>query len=210
MVIGFVVALSLLFAPVTMGDWSEHASFSVEEIDPSEAREGTPVLQFEDLSSDAQDAVREAFGSSNGMHRVYGVEDWPSRFAYSDTISPGSGLYVVVYEGEYYRLHSSGGGIVYPVFWLLELPFIIYGGLLGWLSLQTARGNRGPSLLLLVIVPGVVFHLLGPEFDFPLVQPLVFTALGTLAVITLAIAIRKQPLQARSNRPGTEAEQESF
>lgn len=198
--VGLVVALSLLAAPVTMGDWSEQAIFSVQQVDPADVKEDTPVLHFDELSPDAQHAVRQAITDPDGMHRVYGVEDWPSRFYYSDTISPGAGLYVVVYQGQHYRLTTSAMGGFLFVYWLLELPFVLYGFLLGWLSIQTNRDTRRRAFLEKAILPGVAFHLLGPELDFPIVEPMVFSALGVLAVFALTVAIVNDRLRHRPNQ----------
>lgn len=98
-----IAALSLVGAPVTMADWGEQASFSAEHIDKSQVSEGMPILQYENLSADAQNAVRHTIESPDGYYTVYGHEDWPDQFFYSDYAAPGHGMYAVVYEGQYYR-----------------------------------------------------------------------------------------------------------
>lgn len=72
-----IVALSLVGVPVTMADWEEQASFSTEHIAQSDVGEDTPVIQYETLPSDAQNAVRRAIESPDGSYVVYGSEDWP-------------------------------------------------------------------------------------------------------------------------------------
>ena len=69
--------------------------------------------------------------SPDGSHTVYGREDWPDRFHYSDYTAPGRGTYAIVYGGQYYRLDTYAGGGFPFVYWILELPFVAYGLLLG-------------------------------------------------------------------------------
>ncbi len=184
-IVAALVAASLVGAPVTMADWGEQATFSAEQVPQSEVHEETPVFQYETLSDPAQDAVRRAIESPDSAHTVYGSEDWPDRFVYTDYISPGQGSYAIVHEGEYYQLYTAAGG-GFPIFyWLLELPFVIYGLVLGWFVHDMSRGGMSPGHILLATVPGIGFHLFGPEFDFPLLEPIHFAALGVLAVTGL-------------------------
>lgn len=187
-----VLALSLLFAPVTMWDWSEQASFSVERIDESDVDEETPVLQYHSLSPQAQRAVESAIRSPDGHHVVYGREDFPDDFAYSDHSEPGYGLYVVVYEGQHYQLYTYAGGSFPFVYWLYELPFVLYGALLLWVATRTARGERSSRAASLAALPGVVIHLLGPEFDFPLVAPGTLVAFGVVSLVALAGVLARE------------------
>lgn len=175
------VALSLVAAPVTMADWGEQASFSVERIDESRIDAETPVLQHRTLSPTAQTAVRRAIEDPDNAHVVYGREDFPDEFAYSDYSEPGYGLYVVVYEDQYYRLYTYAGGGFPFVYWLYELPFVLYGIALGWVAARVRSGDRSPATATLAAFLGILFHLLGPEFDFPLVAPMQFVGLGALA-----------------------------
>lgn len=180
-----VVALSLVGAPLTMADWSEQASFSVESVERLQVDEETPVLRYETLSADGQRAVRQAIESPDGQHVVYGSEDWPEEFFYSDYIAPGQGMYAVVYEGQHYRLttHAAGG---FPfVYWLFELPFVVYGLVLASVGYLAYGGERSARVAALAVATGVAFHLLGPEFDFPLLHPMQFVGLGTVATVLL-------------------------
>lgn len=183
--VGMVVAISLILAPFTMADWNQQASFSVEPVDRSEISESMPIILYTNLPPDAQDAVRAAIESPDGYHVVYGVDDWPDRFFYSDYARPGRGQYVVRYDGDYYRLttFASRG---FPIgFWVLELPFIIYGLLLARVANRTSRGEQSTGVLGLVTIPGIGFHLIGPEFDFPILEPMQFVWLGMAAVIVM-------------------------
>jgi len=180
-----VVALSLAGAPWTMADWSEQADFSTERVDPSEVHDATPVLRFEELSPDARVAVRRTIESPDGFHTVYGAEDWPDRFTYSDSAVPGRGRYAVVYDGRYYELVTYAGGGFPFVYWALELPFVVYGLLLGIVGYRVHRGGRSARTAMLPAAAGVGFHLLGPELDFPLIEPMAFVGLGLVAVATL-------------------------
>ncbi|WP_396611545.1 hypothetical protein ACH9L7_15285 [Haloferax sp. S1W] len=184
-----LVALSLVAAPATMADWGEQAVFSVERIDESQVREETPVLQYDSLPADAQDAVRNAIESPDGSNTVYGAEDWPDQFFYSDYSAPGNGLYAVVYEGQHYRLYTYAGGGFPFVYWLYELPFVVYGVALAWVASRTHRGSLSPQTAALATAPGVAFHLLGPEFDFPLLDPMQFIGLGVAATVVLGVGL---------------------
>lgn len=184
-VFALLVALSLVAAPVTMGDWGEQASFSVEPIDKSQIRDDVPVIRYESLDRPAQEAVRSAIESPDHATVVYGTEDWPDRFFYSDHVSPGNGMYVIVYDGQHYRLTTYAGGGFAFVYWLYELPFALYGILLGIVAVAGFRRTVGAPAVAAAAVPGFVFHLLGPEFDFPLLSPVQYIGLGVLATLGL-------------------------
>lgn len=184
-----IIALSLVGAPVTMADWGEQASFSTERIEKSEVDEETPLLYYENLPEPARNAVRRAIDSPDGSYTVYGYEDWPDRFFYSDYSAPGQGMYAIVYEEQYYRLYTYAGGGFPFVYWLYELPFIVYGLLLGWIAYGAYQGGISARTTTLATVPGIAFHLLGPEFDFPLLAPMQFVTLGILTTIVTAIGL---------------------
>lgn len=176
-----LVALSLIAAPVTMADWGEQASFSVEPVEESQIDAETPVLQYRTLSSAGQTAVRRAIESPDDTHVIYGREDFPEEFAYSDYSEPGYGRYAVVYEGQHYRLYTYAGGGFPFVYWLYELPFVFYGLVLGRVAVRVPPGDHSPTVATSAALPGVLFHLLGPEFDFPLLAPMQFVGLGALS-----------------------------
>ena len=188
-----VVAVTLVGAPVTMADWGEQAELSVEPVERSAVDDGVPVLQYQNLSPTAQQAVRRAIESPDGSHIVYGDEDAPDRFAYSDYTEPGYGLYVVVYEGDSYRLQTYAAGGFPFVYWLMELPFVAYGVGLLWVARRTNRRHESPSRTLALAGVGLGFHLLGPALDFPLVSPTAFAALGIVATAGVAGVVTSGP-----------------
>jgi len=179
-----VVAASLVAAPVTMADWGQQASHSVEPVEQSD--DEVPVLQYESLSPGAQDAVRSAVESPDGQHTVYGREDFPEEFFYSDYAAPGQGIYVIEYEGQQYRLRTFAGGRLPFVYWLFELPSVSFGALLGLAGVRLRRGDARPATVATAAGVGTGFHLLGPEFDFPVVSPDQFVWLGVVAAVLLA------------------------
>jgi|AntRauMinimDraft_4_1070384.scaffolds.fasta_scaffold02512_4 hypothetical protein len=184
-----LVAFSLVGAPITMADWGEQATFSSEPIEESDVDEDTPLLQYDSLSSSAQDAVRRTIESPDGHYTVFGTEDWPDRFSYSDYSAPGRGVYAIAYEGQYYRLTTYASGGFPFIYWLYQLPFIIYGVVLAGVAYRSFQGRTATRSAALTSVPGIVFHLLGPEFDFPLLTPMQFVGLGVLAVILVLIGL---------------------
>ncbi|MFQ3295528.1 MAG: hypothetical protein ACI9PP_001795 [Halobacteriales archaeon] len=180
-----IVGLSLVGAPVTMADWGEQAVFSVDPIEESAIDEETPILRYDSLSPSARGAVKNAIESPDSYHIVYGTGDQPDRFMYSDYSAPGSGLYPIVYEGQYYRLRTHGGGGFPFIYWIMEFPFVCYGVALVSLGARTKQGVRSVQTALVATAAGLGFHLLGPEFDFPLLDPLGFVALGLVAALGL-------------------------
>ena len=179
-----LLALSLIGAPITMADWGEAGYFSVERIEESQVTDDMPVLQYEALSTPAQNAIRRAIESPDGSAVVYGREDWPGGFDYGDS---GYRPYVLIYEGQYYRL--STGAQVSPLYYLYVLPFVAYGFCLGVIAYGVFHSDRAPRIALLAAVPGIAFHLLGPEFDFPVLAPMEFVGLGVLATIAFVIGL---------------------
>jgi len=187
--LAILVGFSLVAAPITMADWGEQATFSVEQVPQSDIDEEIPVLAYTNLSGDAQTPVRRAIESPEGHYTVYGQDDWPEQFFFSDYGAPGQGLYAITYEGQYYQLSTYAGGGFPFVYWFLELPFIGYGLCLGWVAHKTyhrAFSSRGALLLTAL---GVGFNLLGPAFDFPLVAPMQFVGLGIAATIAVLVWI---------------------
>ncbi|MFK8214328.1 hypothetical protein [Haloferax volcanii] len=199
-VFALLVALSLVGAPVTMADWSEQVSFSASEIDASQVRDETPVLRYDGLDADAQDAVRRAIESPDGSHVVYGDEGRPDRFFYSDYTAPGQGLYAVVYEGDYYRLYTFAAGGFPVIYWLYELPFVTYGLALGRVGTRAYRGAGSARLAAGAAVVGAAFHLVGPVFDFPLVSSTAFIGLGVVAVAALVGRLVATAVRNRSEK----------
>lgn len=185
-----VVALTLVSAPVTMGDWGEQGTLSADPVDESELREETPILHYQNLSPTAKTAVRRAIDAPGGTHTIYGSEDRPDRFYYySEGTTPGAGVYAIVYEGAYYRLTTYATGGFPFVYWLYELPFVAYGVGLGVVAYRTSRGRLSTRGAALAVAPGIAFHLLGPEFDFPVLAPPQFIALGIFATATLVAGL---------------------
>ncbi len=180
-----IVALSLIAAPLTMMDWGEQAIFETSQIDSSEIQEDMPVLSFDGLTSSAQKAVGAAITSPDGSHTVFGSDDWPEAFSYTDAASAGQGLYVIDYEDQYYRLYTYEHGAFPVVYWLYELPFIGYGLGLGLIAYRVYQDELGAVVAGIVAVPGIAFHLIGPEFEFPVLAPLQYSGLGLLAVLIL-------------------------
>ena len=179
-VLSLVVAASLVGAPLTMHDWGEQAEFSADPIEG--VHDVPPVLQYESLSPAAQRAVRAAI--EHGRMTVYGDEDFPEEFTYTDRIGPGHGKYIIVYEGERYELLTSGGwGSGVPLRYLL--PFVGYGLLLSEVARQAGNGGTSVRTAGAFVGAGAAFHLLGPEFDFPLLGPARFSALGVVGFLVI-------------------------
>lgn len=183
--LALLVGVSLVAAPITMADWGEQATFSVEEVPQSNIDEEIPVLAYTNLSADAQAPVRRAIESPEGRYTVYGHDDWPEQFFYSDYGAPGQGLYAIIYDGQYYQLSTYAGGGFPFVYWFLELPFIGYGLSLGWVAHRTYHGTVSSREAALVTALGVGFTLLGPAFDFPLLAPMQFVGLGVVGTIAV-------------------------
>ncbi|MFC6731508.1 MULTISPECIES: hypothetical protein [unclassified Haladaptatus] len=184
-VLAFVAALvgfSLVAAPVTMGDWGEQASFSVDETNGSELRAEMPVLQYENLSSQAQSVVRRTIESPDNRLTIFGREDMPDEFFYSDYSHPGQGQYAIVYEGQYYQLDTYWSGGFPIIYTLFQLPFIVYGLVLVSAAYRTGVGERPWQGTALFAAAGITFHRLGPEFDFPVLDQIAFVGLGAIAV----------------------------
>jgi hypothetical protein len=188
-ILALVIAVSLIGAPLTMHDWNERASISTYPVEnESDIEAGTPILQYESLPPDARRAVREAI--EHGDTTVYGAEDWPDRFTYSDFFAPGSGLYVVVYEGQKYKLLTSTGGRPglshYTAIGLgLQLPFVGYGLFLVYVRRQVDPDGPPQRTPAAFVGVGAALHLLGPEFDFPLLGSTGFFALGIVSFFVI-------------------------
>jgi hypothetical protein len=186
-VLALVVAVSLIGAPLTMHDWGEKAHIGAEPIEnTSNLPEETPVLQYESLSPNAQQAVRVAI--QRGGVTIYGTEDWPDEFAYGDVLEPGSGRYVVVYEGQPYRVTTVGGlGVGNdPVErTAFQLPFVGYGLFLLYVTRQTDSDDRSLRTPGAFVAVGASFHLLGPEFDFWMLSPIGYSALGFIGFLVI-------------------------
>ncbi|PSQ39716.1 hypothetical protein BRD10_03000 [Halobacteriales archaeon SW_12_71_31] len=165
-----------------MADWSQEVVIEAEPLEsPTYQTENAERVQFEDLSPTGQRVVRAAVESGQPQRR-YGYDDVPDQFVYSDY----EAVYVVDYEGQQYVVTTSGAGGFPFVYWLYELPFVIYGILIGWIGAGVTAGRFSTRLAHTVGAGGLGIHLLGPEFDFPLVGPDAFVGLGVLAALVTA------------------------
>ena len=190
--LSLLVALSLLGAPFTMADWGEQAVFSVEPVEAGELDDELPVLEYESLSEPAQDAVGRAIDAPDGRHTVYGEADWPDEFFYTYNGRPGEGIYAIDDGDQYYRLVTNVSGGFPIIYWVLELPFILYGFGLASVATRTHRSGDGLGLTGGLAFVGLTFHLFGPAVDFPVLDPMAFVAYG--AVVTVLVLV---PLAGR-------------
>ncbi|WP_410766598.1 hypothetical protein [Haloferax sp. DFSO60] len=188
-----VVGLSLVASPVLMHDWTERATFSTEPAAQSLLDGEIPIHQYDDLSQDAQRAVRKSIESPDGSHSIYGREDWPDDFEYAtDTVDPGSGWYIADYQGAYYELKTWGDGGFWFVYWAYELPVMGYGFVLLWLTRRAYIGRYPARNMVALAALGVTFHLLGPEFDFPILAPMQLVGAWTVASVAIVlVAVRE-------------------
>ncbi|MFW5939600.1 MAG: hypothetical protein ACOCQU_04055 [Halolamina sp.] len=53
----------------------------------------------------------------------------------------------------------------------MELPFVLFGALLAFAGVRLARDDERPAAIALAAAVVVGVHLVGPEFDFPIVEP---------------------------------------
>lgn len=181
-VVAVIVGLSLVAAPLTMADWGEDAHLHVERVDESAVGEDEEVIQYETLSPDGRTAISRAIASPDGEVTIYGREDWPDRFRFGDAV----GYYVVVKDGQHYRVMTSGAGSLGLLWVLPTLPFVAYGGLLAGVGWRTYDGGASTVVPALATGLGVAVHLLGPEFDFPLLSPKLLIYLGLGGLVALA------------------------
>lgn len=186
-IIALLIGVSLVGAPWTMADWNERASMSVEQTEESQVEEGVPVIHYGNLSTDAQSAVRRAIDAPGGRIEIYGKDDWPARFRYSDTIGPGRGLYAIVSDDQYYELTTYAMGNL--MFIVYQIPPFLYGWLLLPVALQLGRGRYRKDSCSVAIAVGLSFHLLGPRFDFPIIEGWQLFLVGVAATVVLAFAL---------------------
>lgn len=176
-VLALVVAASLVGAPLTMADWSTQSNHAVVASGGEVDRQAE--YQYDALSPTEQEIIRQTI--AEGQYRTYGSDGRVSAFSYSDY----GQRYVVAYEGTRYEIVTLAMGGFPFVYWVMELPFVLYGLLLGLAVRRLERGTEGPGVVVAAAVAGVSFHLLGPEFDFPVLSPDAFVGLGTVAVVLL-------------------------
>jgi hypothetical protein len=176
-VLALLVAVSLIGAPLTMHDWSTQSHHAVVASGDEVDRQAE--YQYDALSPTGQDVVRETI--AEGQYRTYGDDGRVSAFSYADY----GQRYVVAYEGTRYEIVTLALGGFPFVYWVMELPFVLYGLLLGLAVRRLDRGTEGYGVVTAAAVAGASFHLLGPEFDFPVLSPDGFVGLGTVAALLL-------------------------
>lgn len=170
-----------------MHDWGEKAHIGAEPAqNTSTVSEEMPVLQYESLSPNAQQAIRVAI--QRGSVMIYGTKDWPDEFAYGDVLEPGSGRYVVVYDGEPYQVTTAGGlagGKDSVERTALQLPFVGYGLFLLYIGRRINHDDLSPRIPSAFGAVGVSFHLLGPEVDSWMLGPIGYSALGCIGFLVI-------------------------
>jgi hypothetical protein len=176
-VLALVVAASLVGSPLTMADWSTQSHHAVVASGDEVDRQAE--YQYDALSATGQAVVRETI--AEGQYRTYGDDGRVSAFSYADY----GQRHVVAYNGTRYEIVTLALGGFPFVYWVMELPFVLYGLLLGLAVRRLDRGTDGFGVVAAAVVAGASFHLLGPEFDFPLLSPGAFVGLGTVAALLL-------------------------
>ena len=180
-VIALLVAVSLIGAPLTMADWGTQSHHAVVASGDEVDRQAE--YQYDALSSVGQEVVRRTI--AEGEYATYGADDRVSAFGYSDY----GQRYVVAYEGTRYEIVTLAMGGLPFVYWIMELPFVVYGLLLGLAVRRLDRGTEGSGVVAAATVAGAAFHLLGPEFDFPVLSPDAFVGLGLVAALLLGASL---------------------
>lgn len=173
-VLALVVAVSLIGAPLTMQDWNTKSHHAV--VASGDEVDGQAEYQYDTLSLTGKEIVRQTI--IKGQYVTYGSDGRVSAFSYSDY----GQRHVVTYEGTRYEIMTLALGGLPFVYWLMELPFVAFGLLLGLASYR----NEGSRVVAVATAVGAVFHLLGPAFDFPIVAPGTFLRLGIVLAILLA------------------------
>ncbi|MFB6280410.1 MAG: hypothetical protein ABEH40_00110 [Haloferacaceae archaeon] len=87
---------------------------SVERIDRGEVPPEVEVGSYANLSPAAKRAFDAALADPGGEATVYGEDDRPPEFFYSDYADYGRGIYAVEKGGRYYRLTTHAGGGLFP------------------------------------------------------------------------------------------------
>ena len=164
--VGFVVVAFVLFP----GAGDPAYVHSVEPVEESQVPGRADVLEYSSLSPEGQRAFRNALESPDGEYVVRDESERPREFSYSDHAEVNRGIYVVRYEGEYYRLSTgTGGGVGFLARWIR----LVVGGLGATLALvgglSLARGDERTPLavwaglggaavlpLLVALFPGAV------------------------------------------------------
>lgn len=117
-------------------------SHSIERVDASEIPDEADVLNYSDLSPEAQHAIDEALQSEDGHALVHGEANKPPEFFYSDHSSLGQGLYYVQQDGTYYELYTYASGGLFPVESWLQWLLLMYGTALLVLGGWSVRDRR--------------------------------------------------------------------
>lgn len=187
--LSLIVAVSLIGAPLTMQDWGEQYEITATQVENmSSVDKESPVYQFESLSPDMKVLVEEAIHT--GGARIYGTEDLPDGYSFTSVYSPGAGRYIVVYEGDKYRVFTGEGtGLSSSpaLRILLQFPFVGYGLFLFYIRRQAKREEMSTKKSAGFIGVGAAFHLLGPEFDFWVFTAVEYSVIGALAFLGISL-----------------------
>lgn len=141
--VAFVVVAIVLFP----GAGDPAYVHSVESVSEREIPEGADVMEYSALSPEGQRAFRKTLESPDDSYVVRDEAEKPPEFFYSDYAELNRGIYVVRYQGEYYRLStSSGGGLGFLAYWIKVGLGVIgaFLALVGGVSL--ARGDERTPL----------------------------------------------------------------
>ncbi|USZ68206.1 hypothetical protein NGM10_00335 [Halorussus salilacus] len=164
--LALALAVVLVANPAYLSFWHTSYSHHVEEVPDSEIPEEADVLAYEDLSPDAQHAVRKSV-EGDGSHVVYREGNVPGEFFYSDHASLGRGIYFVEYRGGYYELNTMAGGGFAFYYWFYEALLAGFGLAVGVVGYRTSNGDESPLLALGLTALGVALLLTSPLTRFP-------------------------------------------
>lgn len=176
-----LLAGTLVVNPLYLSSWHTQYSHSIDAVAESEVPEEADVLAYEDLSPNAQHAVRGAV-EGDGSYVVYRESNRPEEFFYSDYADLSKGLYYVQYEGDYYRLYTGAGGGFPFVYWFYEALLAVFGLAVGVSGYRTYRGGSPWPAVGLATV-GVALLLGSPLTRFPVGQGVWQNAVGVSALL---------------------------
>jgi hypothetical protein len=112
-------------------------------INQSAPTSDTPVLYYENLSTEGKRAFQLALLNETGHAAIREGENKPAEFLYSDYARPGDGMYVIRYDGTDYHLTAMRGSTYAG--WVPKSFGTVGGGLLVLSGSLFHRGMTGSN-----------------------------------------------------------------
>lgn len=158
--LGIVILVNgLLFVP-QVGQVEYHHNLS--ETSENEIPENANIIKFSELSPQTKELISNLIQSKDNSIIIYGEENKPPEFSYSDSAEVNEGIYYIGYNESYYILTTNSPPSSTQWVDFVKMGFYLLAGtgviLLGIFAIRQKRDRLSVSVLISLILLLVILR----------------------------------------------------